>query len=171
MATCKDVIRKALRYCGESTNFSNAPDEDYLDGLDELNNLVNTWYELGLQLGDTEQEYTNINDPFGYPRFALSAFEYNLAVELWPLFNIDSPMPIQLSTKAYDSMNELFTIAGAPVNSYFPSQLPQGMGNWSVYRYNYYPDCSEPIYKSNRGSQVSTEGNAPVITENNNYDE
>lgn len=167
MATCKDIIRKALRYCGESTNYANAPDEDFIDGLDELNNLVQTWTQLGLQLGDTESEYANINDPFGFPRYAQNAFEYNLAVELWPLFNIEKPLPLTLQNLAYDSFNELFTIAGAPVNSYFPSQLPQGMGNWFVYRYNYYPDCSQPIYPCS-DTQVTTENNAPVITENNN---
>lgn len=167
MATAKDVAKKALRYCGESTNFSSAPDEDYNDALDEINNVINSWYELGLQLGGNQYEITNINEPLSYPRFAIDAMEYAVAVGLWPLYNIEKPLPMILAGKAQDSDNKLFTLAGANVNSVFPGNLPQGSGDWYVYRNNYYPNLDEPIYPSSDTS-VLTENGSPVITENNN---
>lgn len=167
MATCRDVIRKALRYCGDSTQYSEASNESYYDGLDQLNNLVNTWYEQGLQLGDTESEYTDINDAFGYPRFALNAFEFNLGLLLWPLINPERPVPAMLYDNASRTLNELFTLAGASVQSVFPGNLPTGGGNWSVNTDPYYPDCDEPMYTTCT-DQVNTEKNAPIITENNN---
>lgn len=167
MATCKDVIRIALRYCGEGTNYSDADPQDYIDGLYQLNILVNTWYELGLQLGDTESEYTDINQAFGYPLFALDAFQRNLALQLWPLFNMEKPLPPTLYESASKSLNDLFVLAGPSVSSVFPENLPIGSGNWFVDSWNYYPSCDEPIYP-NCDTNITTEKNAPIITENNN---
>lgn len=167
MATCRDIIRKALRYCGDSTQYSEASNESYADGLDQLNRLVNTWYEQGLQLGDTESEYTSINDAFGYPLFAQTAFEFNLGLLLWPLINPEKDVPATLYNNASRTENELFTLAGASVTSVFPGNLPKGAGNWSVGDWNYYPNCDEPMY-NDCSDQVITEKNAPIITENNN---
>ena len=164
MATAKDIIKAALRYCGEQTNHSIAPDEDYADGLAQLNQLVEMWFELGLELAASQNELTSVNNQFNFPAFSRSAFQYNLAVELWPFYNIEKPMPMSLMSMAESSKDQLFSIASQEVSSVFPGNLPQGMGNWFVYNYNYYPDCDADIYPCDDNGIV-TEGSVAIVTE------
>ena len=70
----------------------------------------------------------------------------------------------EMSITNSDWENQIFTIAGADVNSVFPGNLPQGMGNWDVYRWNYFPDCDAPIYPCDDDSIV-TEGDVSIVTE------
>ena len=162
MAIVKDVVKSALRFCGEQTNMSDADDEDYQDGLAKLNQLWQIWYEQGLQLSAGQFDLTSLANNLNVPEWAVPGFEFNLAKLLWPLYNIGKPFPLEMQARDWE--NQIFSIAGPDVKSVFPSNLPQGMGNWFTYRWNYYPDCDENIYPSNCDG-VDTEGSVPVITE------
>ena len=164
MATVKQIIKSALRYCAEQTNYTIAANEDYDDGLHNLNTLVQMWFELGLDLAaSADLEIDNIANQFNYPAYSFQAFETNLAVMLWPLYNIEKPLPGTLMMLANDSKNQLFSIASIRISSVYPGTLPKGMGNWEAFQNPFYPDCSTPVYNSCGG--VLTEGCTKIITE------
>lgn len=162
MASVKSVVKTALRFCGEQTNLSEADDEDYQDGLDKLNQLWQMWFEEGLQLSAGQFELTSLNNELNVPSWSIPGFEFNLAKLLWPLYNVGQPFPLERDAQKWE--DRIFTIAGADVNSVFPGNLPQGMGNWFTWRWNYFPDCDDPIYPCDSDGVV-TEGEVPIITE------
>ena len=94
MATARQVIKKALRYIGKETSLKNATDADYSIMLDELNQLLKRWFSLGLRLAVNTNTIESLDGEVPYPDVALTAIEYNLAVQGWPLFNLTQPVSL-----------------------------------------------------------------------------
>lgn len=169
MAKARSIIKTALRYCAEQTNFSPAADGDFQDGVDKLNQLYQRWLELGLQIDAGQPELTSPQQTFNVPLFSIPAFEYNLAKDLWPLYNIEKPLPTNILMLAAETENQLFTALGADVKSVFPGNLSVGSGNWFVYSNTLYPQCDDPIYPCD-DNDIVTEGNVRIVTEDGTED-
>jgi hypothetical protein len=168
MAIVKDIIRTALRYCGQETNYDSADDDTYEDGISKLNQLWQMWYQLNLDISAGQIELDSLSGSLNVPEWAVPAFEYNLAKMLWPLYNFGVSFPMALEYEAKNWENKLFTIAGTIPKSVYPGTLPVGTGqNWSADSWNYYPDCDPVIYPNGRHDML-TEGDVNIITEGAN---
>lgn len=164
MALVKEVVKSALRYCGEQTNQDDADDEDFQDGLSKLNQLWQLWLEEGLLLSAGQIELKSLHNQLNVPEWSIPGFELNLAKLLWPFYNLGQNAPFPFERQALDWENKIFTIAGAEVSSVFPGNLPRGMGDWHTFRWNYFPQCDPTIYPCDKDGIV-TEGEVPIITE------
>lgn len=167
MATARDLLKIVLRYVGEETNFSTAPDESYELALRKLNEYIESLRKNGLALNSSQAELTSLSSIVNFPSWSHTAIELNTACLCWLMFNIEKPIPQLLYTKAKEKEEEMFNLYGAEVKSVFPSTLPQGAGNrdgyWGFYD-KFYPDCDDNIYGCDE-NRVTTETGTPIITE------
>jgi len=167
MATARDLLKIVLRYVGEETNFSIAPDESYGIALNKLNEYIESLRANGLRLNASQTELTNLNSIVNFPAWARPAIEYNVAVMSWMAFNPGVPIDPILLKQAQDKESEMFNLHGAKVKSVFPSTLPQGTGNrdgfWGRYD-KFYPPCDDNIYACDP-DQLETETGIPLKSE------
>ena len=164
MATARQVIKKALRYIGKETSLKNATDADYSIMLDELNQLLKRWFSLGLRLAVNTNTIESLDGEVPYPDVALTAIEYNLAVQGWPLFNLTQPVSLTVMSNAADYENEIWAIGRPVPKTVFPGVLPTGSGNTGNRGWDrtFYPDCDEPIYGCD-DNQLQTGTGIPLI--------
>jgi len=147
MATVKDIITRSLRYVGQSTQFLDGDSDDYNVALDELNSMLSMWYKLGLR-ATLQTSVLKLQEVFPYPEDTHSGIAYNLAVQMFPLFNSDGvPSPLIID-RAKESKNDIWVIYGPTPSSVFPGTLPTGAGNTGDGYYDtvFYPDCDDNVY-------------------------
>ena len=167
MATARELLKVSLRYVGEETSFSIAPDESYELALRKMNEYIESLRKNGLALNSSQAELTSLNSIVNFPSWSHTAIELNVAVMIWPMFNIEKPLPPLIYQQARDKEREMFNLYGPEIKSVYPSTLPQGIGNRDgFWGYNdvFYPQCHDNIYECDE-DRINTEAGTPIVSE------
>jgi hypothetical protein len=103
MTTARDLITMSLRTLGVLHSGETPSAEEGSDGLDTLNQLMNSWLYEGIDLEWTT--LTSLNDTIDYPDDHIGPFRYNLAVALSPDYGIQvTPAIAALARNGYDQL-------------------------------------------------------------------
>jgi len=122
------IIDRALEHIGARSVVSPANPESVQTGKDVLNGMIARWQDDGIDMGcvPLKEPGSELSEPLG----ARNGIEFNLAIELIPLFpgaNV-SPMLVASANKTYNEIRRRWrtiTIPKATVRGTYP----RGQGN------------------------------------------
>jgi hypothetical protein len=107
MATARDLITMSLRTIGVLHSGETPSAEEATDGLDTLNQLMNSWLYEGIDL--EWKTLTSLNDAIVYPDDHIGPFRYNLAVALSPDYGVQvTPAVAALARNGYDQLRRQY---------------------------------------------------------------
>lgn len=103
MTTARDLITMSLRSIGVLHSKETPSAEEADDGLDALNQMLNSWLYEGIDL-----EYTTIDDlnaEIPYPDDHIGPFRWNLALRLSAEYGVQvTPAVAALAKEGYDQL-------------------------------------------------------------------
>jgi hypothetical protein len=104
--TARDLVTMSLRSIGVLHSGEVPSAEEANDGLDALNQMLQSWIYEGINL-----EYLNLglNDTVPYPDDHIGPFRWNLAVRLSPDYGIQvTPAIAALATEGYRQLQRYY---------------------------------------------------------------
>ncbi len=105
--TARDLITMSLRSLGVLHSGETPSAEEANDGLDTLNQMLNSWIYEGIDL-----EYTTIsslNTELPYPDDHIGPFRWNLALRMAPDYGIGvTPAIAAMAKEGYDQMRRQY---------------------------------------------------------------
>ena len=120
-------IKNALKLIGVHTQVQPASPETFEDAREMLNDMVVEWQDKGIEIDFTPAEA--INDELSAPAGTMTAIEYNLAVRMAPI------MQVQVPPVVYDKAEVFFRQMERAWSNYEvpekvrKSTTPVGQGN------------------------------------------
>ena len=87
MTTVRDLVYRSLRVLGVNQSGENPSATEAQDALEALNGMLNSWYSLGIDL--EFESFTDLSQTVPYADDHMSAFAYNLAIELAPEYGVE----------------------------------------------------------------------------------
>lgn len=145
MTTALKIIERGFQKAGIKAAETPLKASEVADGLDVLNDILNSWNATGLLkgIGPVDDEGTDLQEP-DYATWALKA---TLAIMIAGEYGIDVTQAMAVDKT--DSMSALVTASANLNDTEYPSTLPIGSGNRNQYGYGYDRDFFPENNKEN----------------------
>ena len=106
MSTVTDLIDRTLKLIGVYSSGGGAPsNEDRSDTLDALNDMLSEWMDQGIEI---DPGTLTLGDTFPIDAGDQRAVRYNLAVDIWPEYWRDTPLPALIANRAVETKKSVF---------------------------------------------------------------
>lgn len=125
MSTARKIIERAFSKIGVKAAESPLSPSEIEDGLDSLNDLLNTWNSTGELKGVSPVQ--DVGTDLQEPDYATMALKSSLAIILAGEYGV--AIPQGLPTEATIAMSSMIVASANTSNVEFPPTLPRGSGN------------------------------------------
>jgi hypothetical protein len=142
MATALDLIKASFSILGIHEAETPIESSEANEALEIFNDLGVEWELTGANIGFAP--VNDLADEVRIPRGAYSAFKYNVAARLAPIYEI--VLSAENISIANNSLRTMMTIYRKPLKIIYPGTLPMGEANGCdnyLIEDNFYPDVEK----------------------------
>ena len=128
--TKRQLVNQAFDIIGMSSYTYDLQPEQLQSALRQLDTMMATWYNRGVQLGypiPTSPEDADLDTESNVPDRANEAIYTNLAIRIAP--NYGKQVMRELKQAAFYAYQGVLSIASLPNEMQYPETLPKGSGN------------------------------------------
>ena len=102
MTTVRQLINRSLRLLAVRQTGENPTSVEAQDAMEALNGMLNAWAGLGIDLEFLA--FTDLTQAVPYAEDHISAFAYNLAIEIAPEYGVEPPDAVISRAQTYFKM-------------------------------------------------------------------
>jgi hypothetical protein len=145
MTTALKIVERAFQKAGIKAAETPLTASEGSDGIDVLNDLINSWNATGVLKG--VDPVSDSGEDLREPDYATAALKSHLAIMIAGEYGIDVTQAMAVS--AASSWSDLIAATADLNNTEYPSTLPIGSGNRNQYGYGYDRDFFPENNKEN----------------------